>query len=604
MSAPPLTLGTAGHIDHGKTVLVRALTGVDTDRLPEERARGISIELGFARLELPSGRALSVVDVPGHERFVRTMVAGATGVDLFLLVVAADDGVMPQTREHLAVLQALEVPRGVVALTKVDAVERDQRELAIADVRDLLGGTPHEGTAIVPVSALTGDGLEHLRETLDGVAAATRRRPAEGPARLHVDRSFTLKGIGTVVTGTLWSGELRSGDEVRIEPGARRARIRTIEVHDHALERVSSGQRVALNLAGVDRTDIERGSVVTVGAGLVPTYLVDALVEVATPIRLGTRVHVHHGTRESPARIAPLEGETLQPGVPAFAQLRLEQALVPAAGDRFVLRQIAPPDTIGGGSIVDARPRKHGAGPAHVRRLATLASGNPLERLALALEEAPAGVEAGGLDAELAEQLRDGGRAEVAGQRWFAPQRLAEACASMAEALDRAGPRPASRGALARGAGLTNDAAGAVLDSLVAAGKARPLGPGFVAGGESADPVAVRLLEVLAEDGLEPRATNLLADAVGTPADRVRETLDRLTLEDGVVRVKPGLYYHRHCIESARRRVVELCERDGAVTIAGLRDDLGTSRKYAQALLEHFDSTRITRRRGDEHVLR
>src|SRR3954454_6738440 len=297
----PLTVGTAGHIDHGKTVLVRALTGVDTDRLPEERKRGISIELGFARLELPSGQALGVVDVPGHERFVRTMVAGATGIDLFLLVVAADDGVMPQTREHIAVLQALGVPAGVVALTKIDAVEHGERELAAADVADLLQGSPYAGAELVSVSGLTGEGLDELRAALDRVVAGVgSRRATDGPPRLHVDRCFTLKGIGTVVTGTLWSGELGVGDEVRVEPGGRTARIRSIEVHDQALDRAAAGQRVALNLAGVDRNEVERGSVVTVGAELSPTYLVDGLVETGAPIRLGTRVHVHHGTRESP----------------------------------------------------------------------------------------------------------------------------------------------------------------------------------------------------------------------------------------------------------------------------------------------------------------
>lgn len=605
MPATPLVVGTAGHIDHGKTVLVRALTGVDTDRLPEERERGISIELGFARLELPSGRALGVVDVPGHERFVRTMVAGATGVDLFMLVVAADDGVMPQTREHLAVLQALGVPAGVVALTKADAVEPEERDLAAAEVADLLAGTQYAGAEVVAVSGLTGEGLDELRAALDRAAAGVERHETGGgPPRLHVDRSFTLKGIGTVVTGTLWSGELRRGDEVRIEPPARAARIRGIEVHGRTMDRAVAGERVALNLAGIERAEAERGSVITAGTGLTPTYLVDALLEVAAPIRLGTRVHMHHGTRESPARVAPLERDVLEPGRPGFAQLRLEQPLVPVAGDRFVIRQIAPPDTLGGGVVVDAHPRKHGAGPAHVARLRTLAAGDPLDRLALALREAPSGLEADGRDTELLEELRAAGRAEQAGARWFAPGRLAEARGRIAESLDRAGPRPVSRGALARAAGLTDAAAAAVLDSLVAAGDVRPLGPGYVAPGQAADPVAAKLLEALAADGVEPRGTDALSAELGLAPDRAREALDRLALDGEVVRVKPGIYYHRDRIEEARTRVVELCRRTGSVTIAVLRDDLGTSRKYAQALLEHFDSVRLTRRVGDEHRLR
>ena len=300
LSVRPLTLGTAGHIDHGKTVLVEALTGVNTDRLPEEQARGISIELGFASLELPSGRALSVVDVPGHERFVRTMVAGATGVDLFLLVIAADDGVMPQTREHLAILELLEVPAGVVGITKTDLVGADGVDLVVDQVRELLADGPYEQAPIVPVCAPAGEHLDELVAALDGLR---RRLPgrarAGGELRLHVDRSFSLKGIGTVVTGTLWSGVLQVGDEVRIEPSERTARVRSIEVHGNRRERADAGQRVAANLAGLDRREVERGDVlVTPGSSLEPAYIVDAAVELlpgTRPLARGTRVHVHHG---------------------------------------------------------------------------------------------------------------------------------------------------------------------------------------------------------------------------------------------------------------------------------------------------------------------
>jgi selenocysteine-specific elongation factor len=610
----PLTLGTAGHIDHGKTVLVRALTGVDTDRLPEERRRGISIELGFARLELPSGRALSVVDVPGHERFVRTMVAGATGIDLFVLVVAADDGVMPQTREHLAVLEALEVPAGVVAVTKADAVTSDELELAVAEVRDLLREGPYAPVAIVPVSGLTGDGLEDLLAALDALADQTASRAGrEGPAVLHVDRRFTLKGIGTVVTGTLWAGELEAGQEVRLEPGGRAARIRSVQVHDRAVDRAVAGQRVALNLAGIEHDEVDRGDVVTTAPGLHPTYLVDVSLRLGTgtaPLRRGTRVHVHHGTRKAPARVVPIETETLEPGTTGFAQLRLEQPLVPAAGDRFVLRQIAPPDTIGGGEVIDPRPRKHGPGEAYLRRLAALAGGDPLERLALELDEAPSGLAAAHADGADLERLELEDRAIALGghaARWFSPGRLAEARRRLVEALDDTGGRPASRGALARRAGIDDVAASALLEALVAEGEARALGAGFVGAGEIAaaeDPLTAQVLEALAEDGLEPRSVDLLANALGAEVPTVAETLERLALEDGVVRVRPGLYYHRAGLEEARRWVVALCRREGAVTIASLRDELATSRKYAQALLEHFDATRVTRRRGDEHVLR
>jgi selenocysteine-specific elongation factor len=614
MTPSPLTLGTAGHIDHGKTVLVRALTGVDTDRLPEEQRRGISIELGFARLELPSGRALSVVDVPGHERFVRTMVAGATGIDLFLLVVAADDGVMPQTREHVAVLEALEVPAGVVAITKADAVSAEELELARDEVADLLRDGPYAGSEAVAVSGVTGAGLDRLRSALDRVSAEARPRDrAAGPPRLHVDRSFTLKGIGTVVTGTLWSGEFGAGAEVRLQPSGARARIRSVQVHDRAVDRAAAGQRVALNLAGIGRAEVARGDVVTSDGALSPTFLVDALVRLsagAEPLPRGTRVQVHHGTREAPARVVPLERSTLEPGVAAFAQLRLEQPVVPASGDRFVIRRVAPPDTIGGGRIVDPRPRRHGPGPEHATRLAALSRDDPIERLALALEEAPSGLASTAAEPDLLERLAAQGRAEPVGsrpRRWFSPARLAEARSRVLDSLRLAGARPVSRGALADAAALDEEAVTALVEELVGEGVARPLGPGFVAAETVAaaeDPVGRRLLALLREDGLEPRSSDLLAAALELPSAAVRTALEGLALEASVVRVAPALYYDGRALDGARDRVVELCRRDGAVTIAGLRDELRTSRKYAQALLEHFDSTRLTRRRGDEHVLR
>ncbi len=343
----PLTLGTAGHIDHGKTVLVRALTGVDTDRLPEERERGISIELGYAPLDLPSGRRLSVVDVPGHERFVRTMVAGATGIDLYLMVVAADDGVMPQTREHAAVLAALGVGAGVVAITKADLADPAR---ARDEAAELL-----PGAEIVPVAAPSGEGLEELRAALDRVAAGLPARGGGGALRLHVDRSFTIRGAGTVVTGTLWEGAAARGDEVRILPSGLSARVRSVQVHDEPRERAEAGQRVALNLAGVGRDEVARGDVVVAADGPRASFRVDVALSWVTPDArpdAGTRVAVHHGTRETPARLAELGGR--------YFQLRLEQPLVPARGDRLVIRSLAPPDTLGGGVVLDPDPPRHG----------------------------------------------------------------------------------------------------------------------------------------------------------------------------------------------------------------------------------------------------
>ncbi|MGI8712061.1 MAG: selenocysteine-specific translation elongation factor, partial [Solirubrobacteraceae bacterium] len=346
MTAGGLTLGTAGHVDHGKTALVGALTGVDTDRLAQERERGISIELGYAALELPTGVLLSVVDVPGHERYVRTMVAGATGIDLYLMVIAADDGVMPQTLEHAAVLRALGITRGVIAVTKADVADPSS---AAAQASELL-----PGIEAIPVSSRTGAGLPDLREALERATRDLPRRvAADRAARLHIDRAFTIRGAGTVVTGTLWSGEIGRGDELALLSGvggARRVRVRGVQVHDVPVQRAGAGQRVAVNLAGVRVTDVSRGDVLG-GDGAAPgSYRLDAQLELSEETE--ARVQVHHGTRESAARLAWLGGR--------FWQLRLEQPLVAAAGDRVVVRRIAPPDTLGGGTVLDAQPRRHG----------------------------------------------------------------------------------------------------------------------------------------------------------------------------------------------------------------------------------------------------
>jgi selenocysteine-specific elongation factor len=501
----PLTVGTAGHIDHGKTALVRALTGKDTDRLPEEHRRGISIELGYAQLELPSGRRLSVVDVPGHERFVRTMVAGASGVDLFLMCIAADDGVMPQTREHMAVLRQLGVERGVVAITKADAADPS---LAADEAREFV-----PGVEVVAVSALKRSGLDELLGALDRVASEQPSRASDGPPRLHVDRAFTLKGIGTVVTGTLWSGSIAVGDQIDILPAGDSARVRSVQVHDRDVDRAEAGQRVALNLVGIGWRDVRRGDVVTAGGGPQAAHILDIRIELEAgepPLEPGRRVHVHHGTRESPARVYPL-GD-------GFAQLRMQSPIVAERGDRLILRRVAPPDTIGGGQVIDPAARRHSGSPELVERLHAMEEGRDV-------------------------------------------------------------PQP--EGCHPSLAGTPVDAAPPELD---------------------AD--ALRLAELLRADGEQPRTDTELAAAAGLEAGAARRALSALERDGRVVRVGPNLHFDAEALAGLTARVVAICERDGAATIAGIRDELGTSRKYAQALLEHLDATRVTVRRDDEHVLR
>ena len=360
----PLTLGTAGHIDHGKTALVEALTGTNTDRLPEEQARGISIELGYAQLDLPSGRRLSVIDVPGHERFVRTMVAGASGIDLFLLAVDAGEGPRAQTREHLEILRLLGVERGVVALTKVDAVEPDR----IPDVSDLV-----PGAEVVRVSAVTGEGLDELRAALDR-AASDRTRP-DGPARLYVDRVFSLPGAGTIATGTLWSGEIAAGDRLDVQPAGFEVRVRSVQVHGVTVERAGAGQRVAVAITPERRRRVSRGDALVVPGAYPVSFRLDLALE--GDVADGSRVLACHGTTAVPARVVRLDG--------AHAQLRLEQPLVAARGDRVVLRRET---TVGGGVVLDPAPPRH----ADASRVGRAAVDAPVRVAELARRGLDAGV--------------------------------------------------------------------------------------------------------------------------------------------------------------------------------------------------------------------
>lgn len=500
----PLTVGTAGHIDHGKTALVRALTGHDTDRLSEEKRRGVSIDLGFAPLDLPE-RRLSLVDVPGHERFVRTMIAGASGIDLFLMVVAADDGVMPQTREHWTVLRALGVEQGVVALTKCDLADGAARAGAREQVQALMPEVP-----LIEVSGTTGQGMPELGDALGSAAAATSG-PSRVPADcedvvLHVDRVFIVRGRGTVVTGTLWAGRVRRGARLIVLPQGLEARVREVQVHNRKQESAEPCQRVALNLAGIKHADIHRGDVVaSVGSSLAPSYRLDAEITASVEeLADRERVQVHHGTRQAPARVVLL-GDGL-------VQLRLEAPLVARGGDRFVLRRIAPPTTLGGGQILDAHPRRQGS------------SSTP----------------------------------------------------------GRAGAQPPQAGLPAAGSEPVRDAPR----------RAEP------------NPHGARILALLRRDAAMPRGLEDLAEALTVDRAEVVAALEGLVLNREVVRIKPGMHYPTLELKALNERIVELIRIRGSITIAELRDALGISRKYSQALLEHLDTRRITLRRGDERVLR
>jgi selenocysteine-specific elongation factor len=574
----PLTVGTAGHIDHGKTWLVRALTGKDTDRLPEERERGISIDLGYAPLELPDGRHLSLVDVPGHERFVRNMVAGATGIDLFLLVVDAAEGARPQTHEHLAILRLLGIEHGVVVVTKADAVDEETRELALEEARELVSGA-----AVVATSALTGEGLDDLRTALAEAADRVQQRAPLRPTRLFVDRVFTLRGIGTVVTGTLWSGAIGDGDVLRAEPAGLDARVRSVQVHDRPVERAEAGQRVAVALPGVERAQLRRGDALVERDAYPVSYRLDIALEELEEIPDGSRLHVHHGTAEHYARVVRI-GER-------HAQLRLASPATAARGDRVVLRDRT---TLGGGVVLDpAPPRRTSA-----ERLALLERGDPASTVLATLAAAPeplrredlarrALLAADELDAGLAAAVR-------VGDWYLTPERLEELQLDVVRRLDeRARASTLDPGIPLAELMPQRPWASALLSLLpVERRGAKAYAPGATAQLGARAEAAERLEDELEASGFTP------VKVEDADIARYLEAAGRL------VRLADGLAVGAGAYEKAKQLLVEECGRAGSITLARFRDLIATGRKPAQLLLERFDADGLTRRVGDERVLR
>jgi selenocysteine-specific elongation factor len=555
----PLTIGTAGHIDHGKTWLVRALTGKDTDRLPEEQRRGISIDLGYAPLELPDGRRLSVVDVPGHERFVRTMVAGATGIDLFLLVVDAGEGTRPQTHEHLAILRLLGIERGVVAVTKADAVDAETVELALEEAREVVP----EAEAVA-VSAKTGQGLDELRAAIAVVCDGVEREAADRPTRLYVDRSFTLRGIGTVVTGTLRSGTLGAGDELRLEPSGRDVRVRSVQVHDREVERAESGQRVAVSLPGVERSDVIRGDALVERRAYPVSYRLDVALEEVEPIRDGARLQAHIGTAQVTARVVRI-GER-------WAQLRLAQPVVAARGDRIVLRGDT---TRGGGTVLDSAPPRH----RDEERMARVERGDVAGTI-----HAPVRV-------ETLRHLLDGDSTfagvERAGDWLFSPTWLEQLERELRRRIENADP-------IDPGVPVPSDSWAPDVVPLLPFERrgARLYLPGAVASLGEREEHARELERVLAKAGV--RVTKVEDEVLA----RFLEGQGRL------LRLGPEHAIGSAGYDAAREALLAECRTAGEISLARFRDLVGVGRRDAQLLLERFDRDGITRRVGDRRVLR
>jgi len=632
-SDPGLVLGTAGHIDHGKTALVRALTGLDLDRLPEEKARGITIELGFAPLELGDGLSVAIVDVPGHERFVRTMVAGASGLDLVMLVVAADEGVMPQTREHWAICELLGVERGLVVLTKSDLVDEEMLALAEEEVRELLAGGALARAPIVAASAKTGAGLEAVRETLRGlVASGPARRDDRRPARLFVDRCFVQRGFGAIVTGT-WSGRPRqTGDPMVLEPGARRARIRGLERHGDATAVAVPGARIAVNLQGPGHEEIHRGDLLTEPDALAPTRTFDARIRwLARRASLDapTSVELLTGTTERRARVAPIGAQPIDPGERGLARIHVDgPALALLPGDRFVLRGFARDAgigaTLGGGSVLDvAPPHRRRRDPALQRELERLEQADPAEAVALRIERAglagmrtPAlaretGLDTAALETALEASARSGAILRLDASLCLSTVSAERLMAQLVEAVDRfhasqplqpGMPRAALAGTLPEN--VAPEAAAGLIARLAERGALAIRGenvarPGFE---PTLDPnetrVAERLAARLARDALDPPNLRALAEELAEEPVRLRELAHHLERQGRLVAARDDFFFDRAAVQALIERVVAHFESREELDTQTLKALIGTSRRTAMPLMALLDDLQLTRRDG------
>lgn len=621
-------VGTAGHVDHGKTALIRALTGTETDRLGEEQKRGISIELGFARLDLGNGQIAGVVDVPGHEKFIPQMLSGIAGIDLVLLLVDANEGVMPQTREHLEIMELLQVENGILVISKADLVEEDWLDIVEEEIRDQVAGTFLAKAPCCRVSAVTGAGLEELMTVIREQLAKVPARDASGAVRLPVDRCFSISGFGTVITGTLNSGTIRTGDSLEILPAGMMARVRELQVHDQPVEEAYAGQRVAINLSGVTRDQVPRGSVVGTPALYRSTERFDAHIRLLTnaprPVKFRDPVHLHLGTGRSVARIVLLDRDELAPGEEAYVQLVLEQPLLAHRGDRFIVRSYSPMVTIGGGVVIDSEPQKHKRfRPEVVKRLQDLSSGNlgfwlqKLEELQVARLkelEKQTGTSREQLVAGL-QQLQEAGEAVLLGEQWV-PAGLVRSWKQQIPTivedylehnhLLHGIPRATLQSRLS--------------DKLVAKSFDVLLQDEFGSGAlvQHGDLLATpewkpqpkerelaelrRILDLLSGEGVQAKNNREIFLQLDIPAEHIESYLTFLALEGQIVRLNQESSLARSVYLDAEKQLATLLDKQEAFTLAEFRDTIGSSRKLTQALLEYFDARKYTRRTGDQRV--
>lgn len=638
----PIILGTAGHIDHGKSTLIKALTGIDPDRLAEEKKRGITIELGFGEIITPGGHHFGVVDVPGHEKFVRHMVAGATGIDAALIIIAADDGVMVQTREHLAILEMLGITKALVVLTKIDKSDPELLDLVKADVLTALADTPFRDAPLLAVSSVTGQGIEELYSALDTLGdevALTKKQAKKLPLRLPIDRVFTIGGAGTVITGTLWEGEVRPADEVEAVFAEKILRVRSVEVHGQAQEKAEAGNRVALNLAGIAKDEINRGEMLSAPGLLKPTTRFNIMFDYRSsvdfggsnkPFKSGSKVHIHHSTRDVVAQIFLLDQKTLAPGQKALAQVRCEEPLALLARDRFIIRSFSPALTIGGGEVLQLNSAKRlKISEQEHALLDALANHNQEASIVAFMHTAQIPYSSAYIAhaynwprSEVAAVLNRPmyHRIKVKDETYFIESEKHEAFADHFEesvkSLHAAKPQQQSFSLAEIRDALSLYCEDAIFEAW--ARQVLEVGPfcfneGKVSHKQSAAATALQEQEIseyvlsrLKSEGLSVSSLEELASEQTFDAKLLQKVLNRLVDSKQLVRLASKFYFSAEAVESARQTLVDALagtSAENTLSAADLRTALGVSRKYAIPLLEYFDAQGVTRREGDGRYL-
>jgi selenocysteine-specific elongation factor len=617
-----IIIGTAGHIDHGKTALVKALTGIDADRLEEEKRRGITIDLGFAHLQLTPSVRLGFVDVPGHERFVKNMLAGVGGIDLVLFVVAADESIKPQTREHFDICRLLGIPRGVIALTKADLVDKDILELVTLEMGELVAGSFLEGAPMVPVSSVTGAGLDDLRHALAKVAALVPEKNVKGHFRLPIDRAFSIKGFGTVATGTLVSGSVRKEDEVEIYPGGRRLRVRGVQVHGAKADAALAGQRTALNLADIEPADLKRGDVASEPGAFRAVKQIDCRLDLlpsAKPLKNRAPVHFHSGTAEIEAEVRLLNGQTsLAPGATAYARIVLREPLLLLPGDRFIIRKFSPVVTIGGGAVIDLGEVRYRKAVPAAARLDVLASGNSQARIALLVHESKYGLGANELVARtglLASEIATASTGTVTiaqAQPWYidrawfqaARDRLVKAVRKFhtdQPLLPGIAKQDLRNRELPDSPPFLIDALLSDTKDLVVEGETVRSRGHQVVLKEEEEQARAAIESAFERAGLTaPAMDDVLAQSAVEPA-RARRLLAILLREKRLVKITNDLVFHQTALDKLRTMLA--ARRTERFGVGAFKEWTGISRKYAIPLLEFLDRERVTRREGDERIV-